>query len=146
MHIIPGQWIGFIRHTVTSHAPRWKAHSSEFEGADFSRASEKQSAVPLCVTSKFLLCFRFHCVAKIKRSWCRATGVMIKTRQTLQVHRWMYLVILNQMASTNHLLEKFIYDLSLYLSRSKIWSGKWTNYYYNVLSPSHYASRFDMCD
>jgi hypothetical protein len=28
---------------VTSHAPRWKAHSNEFGGAEFSRASEKQS-------------------------------------------------------------------------------------------------------
>jgi hypothetical protein len=32
-----------LRTRVTSHAPRWKAHSNEFGGAEFSRASKKQS-------------------------------------------------------------------------------------------------------
>jgi hypothetical protein len=46
-NIVSEQWISFtVTPTrVTSHAPRWKAHSIKFWGVKFSRASEKRTAV-----------------------------------------------------------------------------------------------------
>jgi hypothetical protein len=43
--LFPSSELVLNRHAVTSHAPRRKGHSTKLGTAEFSRASEKQSAV-----------------------------------------------------------------------------------------------------
>jgi hypothetical protein len=43
--LFPSSELVLNRHAVTSHAPRRKGHSTKLGTAEFSRASEKQSAL-----------------------------------------------------------------------------------------------------